>query len=105
MLQQSQSDKRMSVCSLTQPTGKGSPYKRLDSVKSDSVKSDRSSVCADDDSRRVSFDVEEPGKILTLCHISTVIISYFNCVLLIIQRNICFIGSRLQLLRNCENCL
>ena len=90
----------MSVCSLTQPTGKGSPYKRLDSVKSD-----RSSVCADDDSRRVSFDVEEPGKILTLCHISTVIISYFNCVFLIIQRNICFIGSRLQLLRNCENCL
>ena len=49
----------MSVCSLTQQlglSGKGSPFKRLDSVKSD-----RSSTCGDDD-RRVCFDVEEPGK-------------------------------------------
>ena len=72
----------MSVCSLTPPVGKsiGSPFKRLDSVKSD-----RSSTCADDDSRRISFDMEEPGKILTSCHINTVIVRYFNCVLIIIQ--------------------
>ena len=62
--QQSQSDRSMSVISLNQQlgiVGKGSPYKRVDSMKSE-----RSSISADDESRRVSFDVEEPGRYLKL---------------------------------------
>ena len=60
--QQSQSDRSMSVCSLGQQVGlaaKGSPYKRVDSMRPE-----RSSTsAADDESRRVSFDVDEPGMI------------------------------------------
>ena len=85
----------MSVCLLTQQlSGKGSPFKRLDSVKSD-----RSSVCGDDDSRRVCFDVEEPGIILTLYHITTLTIRHFGIVLIIIQKKFCFIVFCLDLLK------